>query len=339
MSSQDSCEPGHGWQSWTSGTQRSSYPLVQSHAMAQASQPAPAVPYTPYQAYSQPLPPSQLSSGTWHVQPPAPVTQSMYSPLPSSHVPASAMPGISVARNSSCTSFLKYEQFSLDDEAMESIPAPVQCDNGKMCAFQANLVPESSTSSKKLKVVGNKEAAAKHGGRQLGSANYNNDDLPFNAWALRNSMTMHETKNLKNKFKMLVCTRKPMGDAEILWYVKQAKQIDNMINEWVCLQVIDDSGSQGPQANETSGRLGPRADSTSSTGCTSASSHCLEAAEFFCTIKATLDPAAPEAHDEMWFACQLMQSELTCLRDENQELQRQNKPYQAGLRPLLSAAG
>ncbi|KAG2064097.1 hypothetical protein BDR04DRAFT_1162947 [Suillus decipiens] len=116
----------------------------------------------------------------------------------------------------------------------------------------------SSQAKGKRKALATTEPPTKkrssHGGHALGMPNYNDDDvaalldacmncLPlgtkgwlaveeeFAAWADSHDCPTHPAKFLELKFKQLVHTMKPTGDAECPPHIEQAHEIDFCMNE------------------------------------------------------------------------------------------------------------
>ncbi|KIL56667.1 hypothetical protein M378DRAFT_89005, partial [Amanita muscaria Koide BX008] len=100
-------------------------------------------------------------------------------------------------------------------------------------------------------------------GRTAGSGNYTDDDLVklfdllerylplggktwnevsdcYNEWAKKEGRPVRQAKSLENKFKQLVKTTKPTGDAEIPWRVSKALEINDLMNEKAGTRDLDD---------------------------------------------------------------------------------------------------
>ncbi|KDR69193.1 hypothetical protein GALMADRAFT_215218 [Galerina marginata CBS 339.88] len=122
----------------------------------------------------------------------------------------------------------------------------------------------------KGKAAGKRKATAsssadvkKQKGRVVGAANYTADDIwgllailserlpiggkawnncadEYNAWAEENDRPVRTSKSLEAKFKQLVKTTKPTGDAEMPDYVQQAHEIEDAINEKAGTRDLDD---------------------------------------------------------------------------------------------------
>ncbi|KAG6808002.1 hypothetical protein H0H92_005725 [Tricholoma furcatifolium] len=104
----------------------------------------------------------------------------------------------------------------------------------------------------------------KRGGRSSGVANYSGDDIDmlldiveerlpiggnswnscaneFCDWAKENGRPIRTVKSLEAKYKQLVKTSKPTGDAECPPHVERAHQIENAINEKAGTRDLDDA--------------------------------------------------------------------------------------------------
>ncbi|KAF8335506.1 hypothetical protein F5887DRAFT_1079147 [Amanita rubescens] len=104
----------------------------------------------------------------------------------------------------------------------------------------------------------------RHGGRATGAANYSAEDveallnileteLPlgghawnsaaddFNNWAADNGRPSRTVKSLELKFKQLVKTLKPTGDAECPPHIQRAHQIDDLMNDKAGSRDLDDA--------------------------------------------------------------------------------------------------
>ncbi|KAF8219844.1 hypothetical protein L208DRAFT_1337383, partial [Tricholoma matsutake] len=146
--------------------------------------------------------------------------------------------------------------------ARHSIPEPKG--KGKQNLINSPIVSQSGKGKHKaaspLRPANGKK---QHGGHMVGVANYSVEDLDalfdileervplgghawnsatdeYNAWAQENGRPSRTVKSLKLKFKQLVKTAKPTGEAEVPPHVKRAHAIDDLMNEKAGSRDLDD---------------------------------------------------------------------------------------------------
>ncbi|KAG1842753.1 hypothetical protein DFJ58DRAFT_645183, partial [Suillus subalutaceus] len=188
------------------------------------------------------------------------------------------------------------------------------------------------------------------GGHQQGAPNYNKEDISalltacgehlpvgakswsaiettFGQWADENSRPARSAKSLELKFKQLVHTTKPTGDAECPPHIEHAHQIDSDINERAGTQDLDDKDiadevlvisdqEDNLQPKACNPRLGPIArHSVTPAPCASRNSH-TPGLELLTTISTSLDPHLQAAQDDEQTARTLQSTQVMSLSNQ-----------------------
>ncbi|KAI0692693.1 hypothetical protein C8T65DRAFT_711342 [Cerioporus squamosus] len=218
----------------------------------------PLPPNTPY-GYPLPHPPPAAAP---------PATPSTGSARPSFHFPASFQSPSPTPESD--LEFLRRSQTSTASTASAAAKGKkrVSEETSAVPTKKQKAAAQTSTKSTgkgkgKAKAVPEPAKGTAHTGRQLGSHNYNDEDvdavlaiaqdvLPigqnawaevtrrFNAWAEENGRPSRTQKPLKTKFESLVRTPKPTGNAEIPPHIERAYEIERLINEKVHTRELDD---------------------------------------------------------------------------------------------------
>ncbi|KAJ7198373.1 hypothetical protein GGX14DRAFT_374323, partial [Mycena pura] len=144
---------------------------------------------------------------------------------------------------------------------------PTYKGKGKGRAVSSSDSEASDSSESEVEVVG------KGRGRPAGSGNYSKPDVnklldlteklrpagakgwgklakKFNRYAVKNKRPQREVKALENKYKSLLRTKKPTGDAECPPEIKRAHHIEELINEKVGTRGLSDDEQSGSNASD-----------------------------------------------------------------------------------------
>ncbi|KAK7459485.1 hypothetical protein VKT23_009468 [Stygiomarasmius scandens] len=208
-----------------------------------------------------------------------------------------------------------------------------------------------------------KSSGIKRKGRQVGASNYSDEDLEILLGHLRERLPLGEKgwkdvtelynkdaseigrpirtwKSLETKFKQLAKTRKPTGDAEIPPYVREAIDIEELMNEKAGTRDLDDEGfvndsaeADGDEADDEVENVPPvkkvkiQQNMPHVQGPIARRGNPPErrrtsTQDFLSTITHALDPAAQMAQEDAQSTRSLQTTQLIMLNGQVRDLQR-----------------
>ncbi|KAK2463364.1 hypothetical protein APHAL10511_004620 [Amanita phalloides] len=174
----------------------------------------------------------------------------------------------------------------------------------------------------------------------LGSQGWNSVGNAFNSWSQENGHPLRTPKSLELKFKQILKTSKPTGDAECTPHVERAHEINELMNQKAGScdlddeEILDNDTISIPSDEEN---VCPRATAHQS-GASSIALHitnrvlhavtpcprCQVGQEILNTISSALSPAAQQACSEEQNSCSLQATQLFTLNTRICDIERNN---------------